>query len=86
MPSEDCDLRFSPMTRPSIGLAFCSLLVCNLALPAFPEKPRIPFSAGIALRPAALFEDCTAMALPITGQRLAMVCKFDMLPPPGEAW
>ena len=28
--------------------------------------------------------DCTAMALPMTGQRWAYNCSFDMVPPPGE--
>jgi hypothetical protein len=27
-----------------------------------------------------------ASALPMTGQRRAMVCRLDMLPPPGEVW
>ena len=29
---------------------------------------------------------CTASALPIIGQRRAMVCKLDIVPPPGETW
>ena len=29
---------------------------------------------------------CTASALPIMGQRRAMVCRLDIVPPPGEAW
>jgi hypothetical protein len=32
------------------------------------------------------FAVCTARAFPMMGQRRAMVCRLDMLPPPGEAW
>jgi hypothetical protein len=47
----------------------------------------MPFMAARAANPVLLFLAVwTAMALPMTGQRRAMVCRLDMLPPPGEEW
>lgn len=42
------------------------------------EKARMPAAAPY-------LDDCTAMALPMTGQRCAYSCSLDMVPPQGEA-
>lgn len=58
--------------------------MCNFALPVFalPEKARSAVTLPIPI--PRDFAVC--MAGPITGQRAAVLVKFDMLPPPGEAW
>ena len=87
------EIRINQPSRPnkvsSKALASWERLVCNFALPEliFPENARIAPRA--ATPPSPTFEVlavCTASAFPIMGQRRAMVCRLDMLPPPGEAW
>lgn len=60
-------------------------LVCSLAWspPALAWAERPDRQAMVATCPREA--DCTAMALPMTGQRRASICNFDMAPPHGEA-
>ncbi len=51
-----------------------------------PENARMePIVAGPPKPPLPDFELCTARALPMTGHRRAIVCRFDIAPPPGDA-
>ena len=70
----------------SIGLASLGRLVWRLALPVLPwlEKPRMPDTAAGPATPTR--DDCTASALPMTGQRWPSSWSFEMVPPHGEAW
>src|ERR1035438_1360218 len=74
------------MKIPSTSRASWDLLVCNLAFPEFtlPEKARMAAAPPMPILPVLAV--CTASALPIMGQRRAMVCRLDIAPPPGEAW
>jgi hypothetical protein len=81
-----------PFSRPnrvsSTALASRWGLVWSLAFPvlALPEKALMAPRAATPLSPTLPdFAVCTARAFPMMGQRRAMVCKLDMLPPPGEA-
>lgn len=79
-----------PNTAPSMGLASWALVVWSLAFPepAFPVNALMAPSAATPPSPPNLlfFAVCMARAFPMTGQRRAMVCRLDILPPPGEAW
>jgi hypothetical protein len=76
-----------PKIVSSMGLASCARLVWSLARPVLPVKDLMAPMAATPPRP--ILPACavwTAMAFPMTGQRRAMVCRLDMLPPQGEAW
>lgn len=68
-----------------MGLASRTRLVWSLARPVLFVNVLTAPMAAMPPRPILpAFAVCTAIALPMTGQRRAMVCRLDMLPPQGE--